>query len=83
MAPFVILFICFSRSSSSSAFLALPRETYYDGLVQERRNSSAFAMELRFLRTNPSINSLYTEFCFVYRNRNAHDIYAWYKFDNY
>ena len=29
-----------------------------DGLVQERRNSSAFAMELRLSCTNPSISSL-------------------------
>ena len=28
---------------------------HFDGLVQERRNSSALAMELRFSSTNPSI----------------------------
>ena len=28
---------------------------YIDGLVQERRNSSALAMELRLSCTNPSI----------------------------
>ena len=30
-------------------------EEYIDGLVQERRNSSALAMELRLSCTNPSI----------------------------
>ena len=30
-------------------------ELYIDGLVQERRNSSALAMELRLSCTNPSI----------------------------
>ena len=30
---------------------------YIDGLVQERRNSSALAMELRLPCTNPSIYS--------------------------
>ena len=31
------------------------QDTYIDGLVQERRNSSALAMELRLSSTNPSI----------------------------
>ena len=31
----------------------------YDGLVQERRNSSALAMELRFSCTNPSISGMW------------------------
>ena len=37
--------------------LGLSTETslYFDGLVQERRNSSALAMELRLSCTNPSI----------------------------
>ena len=30
------------------------RILYIDGLLQERRNSSALAMELRLSRTNPS-----------------------------
>ena len=30
-------------------------DAYIDGLVQERRNSSALAMELRLSCTNPSI----------------------------
>ena len=30
-------------------------KAHIDGLVQERRNSSALAMELRLFRTNPSI----------------------------
>ena len=30
--------------------------TYFDGLVQERHNSNALAMELRLSCTNPSIN---------------------------
>ena len=30
-------------------------ELHMDGLVQERRNSSVLAMELRLSRTNPSI----------------------------
>ena len=43
--------------------LGLSRETslYFDGLVQERRNSSALAMELRLSCTNPSISSHDTE----------------------
>ena len=32
---------------------------YIDGLVQERRNSSALAMELRMSCTNPSIYAIY------------------------
>ena len=31
---------------------------YIDGLVKERRNSSAFAMELRLSCTNPSIDKI-------------------------
>ena len=31
---------------------------YFDGLAQERRNSSALAMELRLSCTNPSIYAL-------------------------
>ena len=30
-------------------------DLYFDGLVQERRNSSVLAMELRLSCTNPSI----------------------------
>ena len=37
----------------------------YDGLVQERRNSSALAMELRLFSTNPMICTY-----------NIHAIYA-------
>ena len=33
-------------------------QEHSDGLVQERRNSSALAMELRLSYTNPSIHSL-------------------------
>ena len=32
-----------------------------DGLVQERRNSSALAMELRLSYTNPSISAWYLQ----------------------
>ena len=33
----------------------------FDGLVQERRNSSALAMELRLSCTNPSFDGLLSE----------------------
>ena len=33
----------------------LSQNLHFDGLVQERRNSSALAMELRLSRINPSI----------------------------
>ena len=37
---------------------------FFDGLVQERRNSSALAMELRFSCTNPAkCTTLLQEFC--------------------
>ena len=39
----------------SYVFIAL---THFDGLVQERRNSIAYALELRLSCTNPSICSL-------------------------
>ena len=35
----------------------MSQHQYIDGLVQERRNSSALAMELRLTCTNPSILS--------------------------
>ena len=35
--------------------LCLTEQAYIDGLVQERRNSSALAMELRLSCTNPSM----------------------------
>ena len=38
-----------------SWFIVINAEDYLDGLVQERRNSSALAMELRLSYTNPSI----------------------------
>ena len=39
----------------------IPTDKYYlfDGLVQERRNSSALAVELRLSCTNPSIYAVY------------------------
>ena len=33
-------------------------KTYFDGLVQEIRNSSALAMELSLSCTNPSISAM-------------------------
>ena len=39
------------------------RINHIDGLVQERRNSSALAMELRLSRTNPSIYVIYQFTC--------------------
>ena len=36
-------------------FMSMSSLHYIDGLVQERRNSSALAMELRLSCTNPSI----------------------------
>ena len=41
------------------------RNPYVNGLVQEKRNSSALAMELRFSCTNPSISILYYNFAFT------------------
>ena len=34
-------------------------EYYFDGLVQEKRNPSALAMELRLSCTNPSICNIH------------------------
>ena len=49
---------------------------YIDGLVEERRNSSALAMELRLSYTNPSTSCfcwVYSVvFSFDYSNQNAH-----------
>ena len=39
---------------------------YMDGLVQERRNSSALAMELRLFCNNPSVLEWHLEQC-VYK----------------
>ena len=52
---------------------------YIDGLVQERRQSSALAMELQLCCTNPSIldykyvisNSLNTYFCKIYQKSSG------------
>ena len=49
-----------------SPWTFLRGSVYFDGLVQERRNSRALAMELRLSCTNPSIYSVYVEIsCFV------------------
>ena len=37
----------------------LLRDYGFDGLVQERRNSSALAMELRLSCTNPSVCAIF------------------------
>ena len=42
---------------------------HIDGLVQERRNSSALAMELHLSCTNPSISSIrYWQWCFKWKS---------------
>ena len=38
------------------SFMMIIDVSYFDGLVQERRNSSVLAMELRLSATNPSIS---------------------------
>ena len=43
----------------------LLRDKHIDGLVQERRNSSALLMELRLSYTNPSISN------FVFNDKHA------------
>ena len=46
----------FSRDNwNNTAVCVYTHNIYIDGLVQERRNSSALAMELRLSCTNPSI----------------------------
>ena len=40
----------------------IPPQGHVDGLVQERRNSSALAMELRLSCTNPSMYTIITHF---------------------
>ena len=44
---------------------------HYDGLVQERRNSSALAMELRLSCHHPSINASNDELIYSLRERGT------------
>ena len=62
--------LCMLRLSFSFSFHHRLKH-YIDGLVQERRNSSALAMELRFSCTNPSIYNArlsFTAATFQHRN---------------
>ena len=49
----------------------LLRRSHFDGLVQERRNSSALAMELCLSCTNPSNFSLISSMVLQPRNKLA------------
>ena len=46
---------CISECRLQTSAIPPPHDVYIDGLIQERRDSSALAMELRLSCTNPSI----------------------------
>ena len=72
------LYIKFTRRWHTEPRWIGPRvREHTDGLVQERRNSSALAMELRLSCTNPSIQStasLQYGSIFWYYIKNCNDI---------
>ena len=55
-----LLKINFKRKVSNWQYVQIVIWDHTDGLMQERRNSSALAMELRLSSTNPSIHCLST-----------------------